>query len=91
MTKAELVDQIYAKAGLASKAVTEKALNATIAALSEALAAGETVTFTGFGTFKVSERAPRKGRNPRTGEEIEIPSCKVVKFIPGKGLKDAIK
>lgn len=91
MTKAELVDQIYAKAGLASKAVTEKALNAAIAALSEALAAGETVTFTGFGTFKVSERAPRKGRNPRTGEEIEIPSCKVVKFIPGKGLKDAIK
>ena len=91
MTKAELVDQIYAKAGLASKAVTEKALNATIAALSDALAAGETVTFTGFGTFKVSERAPRKGRNPRTGEEIEIPSCKVVKFIPGKGLKDAIK
>ena len=91
MTKAELVDQIYAKAGLASKAVTEKALNATIAALSEALAAGETVTFTGFGTFKVSERAPRKGRNPRTGKEIEIPACKVVKFIPGKGLKDAIK
>ena len=62
-----------------------------MASLREALAAGESVTFTGFGSFKVVERAARKGRNPRTNEEITIPSSKVVKFTPGKGLKDAIK
>lgn len=91
MTKAELVDKIHAKAGLSTKAKTEMALDATIAVLGEALAAGESVTFTGFGTFKVSERAPRKGRNPRTGMEIDIPACKVVKFTPGKILKEAVK
>lgn len=53
--------------------------------------AGESVTFTGFGSFKVVERAARKGRNPRTGKEITIPASKVAKFTPGKGLKDAIK
>lgn len=49
------------------------------------------MTFTGFGSFKVVERAARKGRNPRTGKEITIPASKVAKFTPGKGLKDAIK
>jgi len=91
MTKAELVDKIFTKAGLSTKAQTEDALNATIAVLSEALASGAAVTFTGFGTFKVAERAPRKGRNPRTGKEINIPACKVVKFTPGKDLKNAVK
>ncbi len=91
MTKAELVEKIYAKAGLPTKTMAESALDAVIASVREALAEGESVTFTGFGTFKVSERAARKGRNPRTGAEIEIPASKVAKFTPGKQLKDALK
>ncbi len=91
MTKAELVEKIYAKAGLPTKTMAESALDAVIASVREALTEGETVTFTGFGTFKVSERAARKGRNPRTGEEIDIPASKVAKFTPGKQLKDALK
>ena len=91
MTKAELVEKIHAKAGLPTKAKAEEALDAVVAALREALASGESVTFTGFGSFKVVERAARKGRNPRTGKEITIPASKVAKFPPGKGLTDAIK
>lgn len=91
MTKAELVDKIFAKADLPSKSKAEEALDAVIDCLQEALASGETVTFTGFGSFKVNERAERKGRNPRSGEEITIPACKVVKFTPGKSLKDALR
>lgn len=90
MTKAELVDKIQAKAGLPSRTKAEEALDAVLSCLREALVAGETVTFTGFGSFKVNTRAARKGRNPRTKEEIDIPASKVVKFTPGKTLKDAI-
>ena len=91
MTKAELVDKIRAKAGLSSKAKAEEALDAVVASVREALASGDSITFTGFGSFKVVTRAARKGRNPRTGKEITIPAGKVAKFTPGKGLKDAIK
>lgn len=91
MTKAELVEKIYAKAGLPTKTLAEAALDAVIATLREALAKGETVSFTGFGSFKVIDRAARKGRNPRTGKEIAIPASKVAKFTPGKMLKDAIQ
>lgn len=91
MTKAELVQKIHAKSGLATKAQTEAALDATIAALTDALKAGESVTFTGFGSFKVTNRAARKGRNPRTGKEITIPASKAVKFTTGKMLKEAVK
>ena len=91
MTKNELVDKIHAKAGLSTKAKTEMALDATIAVLAEVIASGTPVTFTGFGSFKLIERAPRKGRNPRTGKEITIPACRVVKFTPGKALKEAVK
>ncbi len=91
MTKAELVQKIYAKAGLATKVQTEAALNAVIAALTDALKGGETVSFTGFGSFKVIQRAARKGRNPKTGAAIQIKASKSVKFTPGKGLKDAVK
>ena len=91
MTKAELVEQITKKAKLDSKGVAEKALNATVEALREALVAGESVTLTGFGTFKVVERAARKCRNPRTQEEMNIPACKVAKFTPGKQLKESIQ
>lgn len=90
MTKAELVEKINAKAGLGSRAKAEEALEAVISCLREALVAGDSVTFTGFGSFKVNTRAARKGRNPRTKEEIDIPETRVVKFTPGKTLKDAI-
>lgn len=90
MTKAELVDKIYIKASLPSKAKAEEALTAVLDVLKEAIVAGDAVTFTGFGTFKLGERAERQGRNPKTGEPITIPSARVVKFTPGKALKDAI-
>jgi DNA-binding protein HU-beta len=91
MTKAELVDKIHAKAGLPTKGQTEQALDAVIATLKDALAAGESVSFTGFGSFKVVKRAARKGRNPRTGKELVIPAGKIAKFTPGKLLKEAVK
>ena len=91
MTKAELVQKIYEKSGLSTKAQAEKALDALIQTLTEAMQAGDSVTFTGFGSFKVAERAARKGRNPRTGKEITIPAGKAVKFTAGKNLKDAVK
>lgn len=90
MTKAELVDKIYAKAGLPSKAKAEEALDAIISCLRDALVAGDSITFTGFGSFKVMERKERQGRNPQTNEPITIPASKVVKFTPGKALKDAV-
>ena len=88
MTKADLVDKIHAKAGLGTKAATEQFLDAAISVLSETIANGEQVSFTGF---KVVERSERKGRNPRTGEECLIPASRVVKFTPGKALKEAVK
>lgn len=91
MTKAEFVEKIFSKANLASKTQAEAALDATIETIVDALKGGDSVVFTGFGSFKVAERAARKGRNPRSGEEIVIPATKVVKFTPGKMLKDAVK
>ena len=90
MTKSELIDMVYKKAELPTKAKAEAAVDAVIESLRGAIASGNTVTFTGFGSFKVMERAARKGRNPRTGKEITIPATKVVKFTPGKGLKEAV-
>jgi DNA-binding protein HU-beta len=91
MTKAELVQKIHAQAGLDTKVQTENVVGAIIDALTNALKSGDTVTFTGFGSFKVASRAARKGRNPRTGTEIRIPAGKAVKFTPGKLLKEAVK
>ncbi|BFR48411.1 HU family DNA-binding protein [Nitratidesulfovibrio sp. HK-II] len=90
MTKADLVDKIAAKANL-TKASAERSLNAFLDAVKDALAAEGKLTLTGFGTFAVEARKARKGRNPRTGAEIKIPASKVVKFRPGKTLKDSIK
>ena len=90
MTKAELVEKIHAKAGLPTKAKAEEALDAVVASLREALADGESVTFTGFGSFKVVARAARKGRNPRTGEQISIEASKAPVFKAGKALKDSV-
>ena len=90
MTKADLVDKIHAKAGLGTKAATEQFLDAAISVLSETIANGEQVSFTGFGSFKVVERSERKGRNPRTKEEITIPASKLPAFKAGKAFKDAV-
>jgi DNA-binding protein HU-beta len=89
MTKAELVVKISEKANL-TKANAERALNAFLESVEGNLVSEGKLTLTGFGTFVV-ERKARVGRNPRTGKEIKIPATKVVKFRPGKLLKDAIK
>ncbi|MEW6098112.1 MAG: HU family DNA-binding protein [Pseudomonadota bacterium] len=90
MNKAELVDAIAADADL-SKASAARALDAFIANVTKALAAGDSVSLIGFGSFSVSERAARTGRNPRTGEEITIEASQGVKFTAGATLKSAVQ
>ena len=89
MNKSELIDVIAAQAEI-SKAAAGRALDATVAAVKDALKAGDSVSLIGFGTFSVGERAARTGRNPRTGKTLKIKAAKVPKFRPGKGLKDAL-
>ncbi len=89
MNKTELVAAIAAKAEL-SKKDSEKALTAFIEAVTEELKKGEKVQLVGFGTFEVSERAARDGRNPQTGETMKIAASKAPKFKAGKALKDAV-
>ncbi len=89
MNKTELVAAIANDSGL-TKVQAQKALDAAIDAISAAMAGGDTVTLIGFGTFKVSERAERMGRNPQTGKEMKIAASKLPRFVPGKGLKDAV-
>ncbi len=89
MNKAELVAKM-AEISELPKVTVEKALNAFMEAVTEALKEGDKVTLVGFGTFIVSQRAERMGRNPRTGEQIKIPSRKMVKFKPGSKLQEAI-
>ena len=89
MNKTELIAAIADQAEL-SKKDSEKALKAFIDVVSEELKKGEKVQLLGFGTFEVSERAAREGRNPQTGETMKIAACKAPKFKAGKALKDAI-
>ena len=89
MNKQELLANIAEKAGM-TKADAARALEATVAAVTEALQRTETVTLVGFGSFYVGERAARSGRNPRTGKDIKIKAAKVPKFRAGKGLKDSV-
>ena len=89
MNKAELIGSIADKSGL-SKADASKALDALVASVTDALSGGERVSLVGFGSWSVDERGARTGRNPRTGEEIQIAAKKVVKFKPGAGLTDAV-
>ena len=89
MTKAELITQIAEKSEL-SKKDSEKALAAVISSITEALTNGDKIQLVGFGTFEVSERAERIGRNPSTGAEMKIPASKAPKFKAGKALKDLI-
>lgn len=89
MTKAELIDAI-AKDCKSSKAVAEKALNATTSAIAKCLKKGDKISLTGFGTFTISRRKARVGRNPQTGAEIKIKATKVPKFKPGQALKNLV-
>lgn len=90
MTKAELIDKIASGAGL-SKTDASKALDSILNSIKAALKKGQKVTLVGFGTFSTKKRKARKGRNPRTGQVINIPAAKVPKFTSGKALKDAVR
>lgn len=89
MNKAELIDAMSAGAGI-SKADAKRALDAFIGATTGALKKGDRVALVGFGSFSVSTRAARKGRNPQTGKEIDIAAKKVVKFKAGAELSSAV-
>lgn len=90
MTKAELIT-VMAKNANSSKASAEKAIDAFITGVFDSLRKGRRVTISGFGTFVVTKRAARNGRNPRTGGEMHLPACKVPRFRPSRGLKTAVK
>jgi DNA-binding protein HU-beta len=89
MNKQELINAIATASGL-SKAAAGRALDATTATITKSLKKGDSVTLVGFGTFKVSKRAARNGRNPQTGAVIKIAAKKAPVFSAGKGLKDAV-
>jgi DNA-binding protein HU-beta len=89
MNKAELIE-IAATGADISKTAAGKALDAIIAAITKAVATGDTVTLVGFGTFKSSKRAARTGKNPKTGEAIKIAATTVPKFSAGVGFKTAV-
>ncbi len=89
MNKAELVEEVAGQVGL-TKRVCREAIDAITSTITDSLARGEKVTLVGFGSFKVRKRKARRGRNPQTGEEIQIPAKDVPKFEPGKNLKEAV-
>ncbi len=90
MNKVELAADVAAKAGLSRKEA-EKAVNAIVESVVEALKRGEKVTLVGFGSFETKDRAAYTGHDPRTMKAIEIPACKVPSFKAGKALKEALK
>ncbi|MDJ0928429.1 MAG: HU family DNA-binding protein [Gammaproteobacteria bacterium] len=89
MNKGDLIEAVADKADM-SKADATRAIDETIRAITKALKKGDQVSLVGFGTFSVKKRAARTGRNPRTGETIQIKASKVPGFKAGKGLKDAV-
>ena len=89
MNKSDLISAMAAEAQM-SKADAKKALDAFISSVTNAMKAGDKVALVGFGTFSVSERAAREGRNPQTGKTMKIAACKAPKFKAGKALKDAV-
>lgn len=89
MNKTDLVSAVAGQAGITKKDA-EKVINAFFTTVADALKAGDKVQLIGFGTFEVRSRQARKGRNPQTGAEINIPAVKVPAFKPGKALKDAV-
>lgn len=90
MNKSELIDAIAEKSGL-TKADSGRALDATLASITEALSKGDSIALVGFGTFSVKDRAERQGFNPKTKEPLTIPATKVPTFKAGKNLKDAVE
>ena len=90
MTKAELIEALVKKLAI-SKTQANESIDIILDQITKALSKGDQVTLTGFGTFKVSKRAARTGRNPKTGEALKIPAMNVPKFKAGKGLKDAVR
>ncbi len=90
MNKSDLVD-VIAESGGVSKSTGGKILDKLLDAITHALQKGEDVALIGFGTFKVNDRKARTGRNPKTGEALQIPESKVVAFKVGKGLKDTVQ
>ncbi|WP_085990981.1 HU family DNA-binding protein [Oceanobacillus senegalensis] len=90
MNKTDLINQVAEKSELSKKDATQ-AVGAVLDSIMESMKNGETVQLIGFGNFEVRERSARKGRNPQTGEEIDIPASKVPAFKPGKALKDIVK
>ncbi len=90
MTKADLIDKVANDANV-SKSEAGRVLNCMIDSMTNALASGDTVTLVGFGTFSVTHRAARKGRNPQTGAEIHIAASKSPRFKAGKALKDKVR
>ncbi|MEX2145278.1 MAG: HU family DNA-binding protein [Candidatus Spechtbacterales bacterium] len=90
MTKDQLLEAMAGKADM-SKAEAGRALDAFTSAVTDVMKSGDSVTLTGFGTFGVSNRAARMGRNPQTGAALQIPAMTVPKFKAGKGLKDAVR
>ncbi|GGC87283.1 DNA-binding protein HU-beta [Thalassobacillus cyri] len=90
MNKTDLINTVSEKADLSKKDAT-KAVDSVFESIMDSLKDGDKVQLIGFGNFEVRERAARKGRNPQTGEEIEISASKVPAFKPGKALKDAVK
>jgi DNA-binding protein HU-beta len=89
MNKSELIEAVASASDL-SKAAAGRAVDAAVAAITGALKKGDSVTLIGFGTFKVTKRAARTGRNPRTGAELKIAARKAPGFTAGKALKDAV-
>ena len=89
MNRNELVDTVSNKTDM-KKSEANKAVDAVFDAIAEALKGGDEVRLVGFGTFSVASRAASEGRNPRTGEKIQIAASKQAKFKPGKGLRDSL-
>jgi len=89
MTKADLIESVASKVDL-PRATAERAVNTLFEDMVEALRQGDKVNISGFGTFSVSSRKARVGRNPKTGESIEIAASRAAKFKPGKTLKDSL-
>ncbi len=90
MTKSEFVDQVAERAGLSKKDAGE-AVDAVLSTIEDTLKRGGDVVFSGFGKFSVASRGAREGRNPATGEKIQIAASTVPKFTPGAALKKAVK
>jgi len=89
MNKAELVQEVAKQTGL-TKGASREAVDAITSAIVDSLSNGDKVTLVGFGSFKVINRKSRRGRNPQTGEEIQIPAKSVPKFEPGKNLREKV-